>query len=296
MNRFLVIGAGLIGKAIIKHHIELGDKIYWMDNESNSYLDYTTIPGERVSINIDLPYFLKYYVDIISIQASLVSVGLSTEQPQLFLDSNIAVVSKVIQAVKDCGKKIKIIHSSSMGVYGEPTILPTSESHYINPINIYGVSKAAQEEALRVASSLYNLDIIALRYFSVHGEELSIDNPNTGIINFMTNQAKTGTIIINDNGLQTRDIIDVRDVANAHYLACTKDLKGFNTINIGSGKSYALKSIAQMIDNKATIVCTGIKRPGDIVASKADISKAKALLNWRPLISLEHMIEEYKMA
>lgn len=295
--KLLVIGAGLIGKEIIKYHIDRGDEVFWLDNESNQYLNYANIPGERLGQNIDLAWFLKFNSAVVSIQASLVSIGQSTANPQRFLNENIGIVSKIIQACKDSGRLCRIIHSSSMGCYGEPTLLPTPETHQFNPISFYGVSKAAQEAALKAAHIAYGMAITNLRYFSVHGKDLSLDNPNTGILNFMVKQAKTGRIEINDTGLQTRDIIDVRDVAAAHYLAVHRELPDYSSMNIGTGQFHTLKLVAEMIRTKMgkdiEIFCNGKKRVGDIISSQADITLAKSLLGWEPQITLAQMVDEY---
>lgn len=292
--QILVIGnLGLIGSAICKRHLEAGDKVFGIDTKVNSYINYKNIEGvEQLHPGTDISWFLKFNDAIVSNQASLVSVPQSLEQPYKYLTENVKVVAEIIEACKNSGRYVKIIHSGSMSIFGEPTLVPTPETHALNPCNIYGASKLMQHETLKVATKLYDIDVTVLNYWTVHGREL-VDTPNTGVLNFMRKQVlETGTITINGDGNQYRDIIDVTDVAEAHLKASRSVLGAFQAINIGTGVAHKLKDIAALMGAK--VVCNGIVRPGDIYASRADITVARTLLNWEPKVTLDQMIKEYK--
>ena len=307
-NKILITGGrGLIGQAIAKKHIEMGDEVYLYDNHSNPYIDYT-LPffGEEININIDLSTFIGHNIDIVSHQAAFVSMIESQTKITKYIDNNITITSKLLQAVFNnylaTGHKPKLIYASSMGFYEHmEEDKPQPESYKLQAHSFYGISKQACEDMFRVMSELYAISCVSMRYHSVFSySENSKNMPNmiTGVFNVFANQIiNNNQVVICEDGLQTRDLIHADDIAEAHYKACTIDTGLYSILNIGTGKSTTLKYIAEEMVKRLKPDCpityTGIKRQGDIRYSKADISKAKSVLGWEPKIMIDEAIERY---
>ena len=93
---------------------------------------------------------------------------------------------------------------------------------------------------------------------------------------------------ITGDGSQKRDFVHVYDVARANIAAIRYKAKKFDFFNIASGKNYSVKRIADLISDKQRHIPP---RQGEAKLTLADISKAKTLLNWEPLISLEEGVK-----
>ena len=330
MNILVTGGYGLIGQAIVKKHISEGDTVYVWDNRSNPYVDYNNVQGiDLYSTHGNLYSAIKDYdFDIISIQASKVGVGESQYKPGEYLMNNLSCVTEIIQACVDLNKfPKKIMFAGSMGPYGEGEYLSKElepwypYNKYIrdnmeqelyfgkglsldetinkNPVSFYALSKMFQEQTLELFSKLYNVPVISLRYFSVYGNMQNPNNPYTGMLSIIANKILNSDVIeLNEDGLQTRDLIHCDDIADIHNIIC-KNKTGcmFYSYNIGTGQSITLKELAEkMIDYTnctKKLVFNNKVRKGDIKHSCANISKIKQMYNWEPKIKLEDSIKEY---
>jgi UDP-glucose 4-epimerase len=139
-------------------------------------------------------------------------------------------------------------------------------------------------------SEIYGLETVCPRYFNVYGE----GQPSTGayasvIATFLALKKENKPLTIVGDGNQTRDFVNVSDVAEANFLAATSPRVGKGeSINIGTGKKYSVKEIAKIIGGPTAFLPPRIE-PKD---SLADISLAKFLLGWKPKIELEKGLKE----
>lgn len=294
---------GLIGQAIAKKHIENGDNVYLYDVQANSFNDYSNYVGRDITASYegDFKSILKTLKpNIISHQAALVGVGQSQYNIRKYVDYNIGFTGYMLQSLLESGyKPDKIIHAGSMGPYGDAKRGErVFETESQNPQSVYAVTKQAQENLLRVFSDAYGVNTISLRYFSVYGTEQNPLNPYTGVLSVIANQClNSDKIEIFDDGSQTRDLIHIDDVANAHYLASLSDIPGFMAMNIGTEQYTSMMSIAIKIRNmlapEKEIIADGKHRKGDIMHMRANTSRARKLLNWSPEHKLEQDILDY---
>ena len=277
-------GCGLIGQEIAKRYYNEGWNTYIWDNKSNPYIDYTD--DKLVGYNIFDIYDGSLFAlldnvkfDVISNQASLVSVGESQYQIQKYMDNNIGIVSELMQAMIDTNNFPEFLfHASSMGIYGDTLISEDCsllEDSVKIPASFYGISKHCQEEMFRVFSDLYNVKTIALRYFSVYGN-INPLNPLTGIISVIVNKFLNSDVVeLNDDGGQTRDFVHAEDISNLHYSLMNKPeviSSNFNFFNVCTGGSHSLKEIAYYIkgvlQSNKEIVFNNKTRKGDIYYSR----------------------------
>jgi UDP-glucose 4-epimerase len=226
--------------------------------------------------------------------AAKISVPESVEKPDFYYLNNVTGTKNVIEAAEKNGVK-KIIFSSSAAVYGEQSIKVT-EDLSLNPLSPYAQNKIDGEELLKNSQ----ISSVALRYFNVYGPGQS--DAYAGVItHFIKRALNNEDITIFGDGNQKRDFIFVTDIAAANKAALDVPDQGHDVFNIGNGKEISITDLAKLIievSGSTSKIVYADPRPGDIVYSCADISKAQNKLKWQPTVSLEEglrrTIESYR--
>ena len=203
----------------------------------------------------------------------------------------------------------RIVFSSTAATYGEPEYIPIDEKHPQNPINPYGNSKLMVEKIMDDYSKAYDLRSIRLRYFNVAGADTNNrvgewHNPETHLIpNILKSTfsgGKTFELYGNDydtkDGTCVRDYINVEDLASAHLLALEYLKNGGETnyFNLGTKNGDTVKEVfsaCEKITGQEIPVNMQPRREGDPASLVADNSKAKSILGWTPIHSLEESIK-----
>ena len=182
---------------------------------------------------------------------------------------------------------------------GRPlTPIATDEEKPVDLASIYALTKYMQERAVLIFAEAYKRQAVALRLFNVFGPGQALSNPYTGVLaNFGSRLANGQRPMVFEDGEQRRDFVHVKDVAMAFRLALEKPQADGHVINVGSGNSYAISEVAEMLasalgvpDLKPEIV--GKLRSGDIRNCFADTSKAAELLGFKPRHLLENSMDE----
>jgi dTDP-L-rhamnose 4-epimerase len=138
----------------------------------------------------------------------------------------------------------------------------------------------------------YGIPTVALRFFNVFGTRQALSNPYTGVLAiFASRLMNDRPPLIFEDGLQQRDFVSVEDVAEACCLALESDRAPGHALNVGSGRAYTIRDVAEMLSGilgKAIEpdVC-GKYRVGDIRHCFADITRAREVLGYRPRVMLE---------
>jgi len=174
---------------------------------------------------------------------------------------------------------------------------PTAETKPLLPTSIYAINKRDHEEMVLAVGAAYGIPAVALRFFNVFGERQALSNPYTGVAAiFASRLLNDRAPIIFEDGNQTRDFIDVRDVARACLLAVTKDGADGRTLNIGTGTPTSVREVAAVI---ATGLGKQIEpevvnqyRAGDIRHCYGDTRLAEELLGFRAEIPFELGMED----
>lgn len=175
---------------------------------------------------------------------------------------------------------------------------PTTENCMIKPNSIYGLTKYFQEQAIMITSTSLNIPCVALRYQNVYGPGQSLSNPYTGILSiFSTRILQDKPINIFEDGKESRDFVYIDDVVEATIAAIKNEKANYNSINIGTCIATDVITVAQTLaknyNKDADITITGQFRKGDIRHNFADITKAKALLDFEPKVSFEEGIKHF---
>ena len=292
--RILVTGgAGFIGSHLVDRLIKENHKVLVIDN-------LTTGKKENVNpqadfYNLDICDFEKIKplfenIDFVFHLAAIPRVPVSVEDPIGTSKVNILGTINVFKAAIEAKVK-RIIFASSSSVYGNQEKLPFKEDMKPNPISPYALQKLVGEQFAKLFTKLYGIPIISLRYFNVYGPRIDFNSDYSLVIGkFLKQKAEGKPLTIFGDGEQTRDFCYIDDVVDATIKAMESEkLKGGEVINIGSGKSYSINYLADLIGGKKEYLAP---RKGDVKHTQADITLAKKLLAWQPKISFEEGLKK----
>jgi dTDP-L-rhamnose 4-epimerase len=170
--------------------------------------------------------------------------------------------------------------------------VPTPEWKAPSLTSVYALSKYDQERLCLMVGRAYGIETVALRFFNVFGTRQSLSNPYTGVLAIFAARLLNGHApLIFEDGLQRRDFVSVDDVVQACRLALDVPAAAGGAFNVGSGRSYTIRDVAEMLSGilGRTIepdIC-GKYRVGDIRHCFADISQARHVLGYEPRVALE---------
>ncbi len=171
--------------------------------------------------------------------------------------------------------------------------VPTPESKATSLSSIYALTKFDQERMCLMIGRTYGIPAVALRFFNVYGPFQALSNPYTGVLAIFSARLLNGKRpLINEDGNQQRDFVNVADVARACRLALEVDGAGNQVFNIGSGQPITILQVAQRIAQvlgKTSLhpQITNRYRAGDIRHCFADITRAQQVLGYAPQVSFE---------
>jgi dTDP-L-rhamnose 4-epimerase len=174
---------------------------------------------------------------------------------------------------------------------------PTSESKPLRPTSIYAVGKRDQEEMVLCVGAAYGIPSVALRFFNVYGVRQALSNPYTGVAAiFASRLLNNRPPLVFEDGKQTRDFVDVRDVARCCELALTSAGADGQTVNVGTGTPTTVLAVARVIaDGLGRAVDPQIVqqyRAGDIRHCYADTTLAGQLLGFQAEIAFERGMQD----
>ena len=174
--------------------------------------------------------------------------------------------------------------------------LPTDEGKPLRPRSIYAITKRDQEEMCMQIGKAYGISTVALRYFNVYGPGQSLSNPYTGVCAIFSSRVKAGKPpLIYEDGKQTRDFVNVKDVVAANILAMKRRSMVQGCFNVGTGTPTSILDVAETIlgiyNSDLKPMITGQYRAGDIRHCYADISSIRSQ-GFKPRFSLEAGMRE----
>lgn len=291
-------GAGFIGSNTVDYLLAQGHRVRVLDNlstgkKANLNLKHPNLEfkcGDVRDMKV-LPKALDGVTHVLHLAAQ-VSGSLSVENPRETFDINTCGFMCLIDAIRIINPKIRLVHASSAGVYGNPEVIPCKEEHARKccTLSPYALSKLYDEQCGELYHRLYKMPVLALRYFNVFGPRQDPKSVYSGVISkFLCSGIEDNKIVVYGDGKQTRDFIAVHDVVRANYLALISRYSG--VINIGTGKRISILCLIKTIEgilNCKFNVQFKAHRKGDVRYSVADINKAKEYLHFDP----EHTLKQ----
>lgn len=307
-NTYLVTGgAGFIGGHLTHKLVELGHTVRVIDNLSTgkrSNLDevidrITFIEGDIA--DADTVTEAVKGVDYVLHQAALPSVPRSVKDPLTTDLNNTRGTLMLLIAARDAKVK-RVVQACSSSAYGDTPTLPKVETMKRAPLSPYACSKAAGEMYGCAFHTTYGLEYVGLRYFNVFGPRQDPSSQYAAVIpKFITAYIKGEPPTVFGDGTQSRDFAFIDNVIQANLKACTaKDAPG-KIFNIACGERVDLLGV---LDQLAQIFGKRIEphfdphRAGDVKHSLADITLAREILGYEPLIKfaegLRRTVEWYR--
>ncbi len=288
-------GTGFIGSHLTERLVKQGDVVTVLDNLNTGKIENLKSVSKKINfVQNDIRDFevlrsLMKNVDGIFHQAAMASVQDSFRIPEKFHDVNVNGTENIFKIAKEFG--IKVVYASSSSVYGNTSILPTTESDEKRPINPYAKTKL-EKDKLAEQYAKNGLKVIGLRYFNVFGPRQSKEY--AGVIKLFLERIQQGLPpLVNGDGLQIRDFVYVDDAVNANILSMESDID-FEFFNIGTGTTISILDLANMIIKFSGLKIKPIHRPalpGDVRATQADITKVKTMLKWKPTTSIQDWLK-----
>ena len=290
-------GAGFIGSHVVDRLVKDGYAVRVIDDLSTGRLD--NIKGHLSSGRVDFvkgdirdASLVRKRLDGVSMVvhlAALTSVPFSVENPDLTFDVNLLGTLNLLRSSIEA-RVDRFVFVSSCAVCGDPEFLPVNEEAPTNPISPYAESKLVAERYCLGFNERQLLRSVVLRFFNVYGPRQGMNDYSGVITRFIDRTRHKLPLVIYGDGSQTRDFVNVHDVAEA-VLASMKSSKVEGEVfNIGSGKPTTINELAKTVLELAGVdlkICYENSRAGDIKDSYADISKAKKFLGYEPKVSLK---------
>jgi UDP-glucose 4-epimerase len=327
MAKILVTGGtGFIGSHTIVDLIENGYEVISIDNFARSttiaLAGIEKITGKKIkNYTVDLKNFdetravFQENTDIDGIIhfAAYKAVGESVEEPIRYYENNMFGLINLLKCVQEFGVP-NFVFSSSCTVYGNPDVIPVTESTAIKPAESpYGATKQMGEVVIRDFSKVVNTNTILLRYFNPVGAhpscligELPVGKPQNLVpaitqtaIGKLPKMWVHGSDYPTKDGSCVRDYIHVSDIAHAHTLAIQYLMDGKNetkcdVFNLGTGDGVSVLEAIHTFEEVSNLKLNyeiGPRRAGDVVAIYANNDAAVTKLGWKIKYGIKEMMD-----
>ena len=309
MNILITGGAGFIGSTLADKLLKIeSNNVIVIDNFNDYYspklkeknikhnLDnknYKLYRGDICDKNLLSKIFEENQIDVVVHIAASAGVRPSIENPLSYVKNNIEGTVNIVEVMKRKNVQ-RIVFASSSSIYGNCKEEIFSEDLKVSePISPYAASKSACEQFLYTYSKLFDIQVVALRFFTVFGPR---QRPDLAIRKFIDLIKENKPIPVYGDGTTIRDYTYVDDIVDGIISAINYNDTPYEIINLGGGAPVSLnqmiETIEKVLNKKATIEHLPMQ-PGDVSKTAADITKAKKLLNYNPKTSFKEGIIKF---
>tara|TARA_B100001250_G_C19815634_1_gene798176 strand:- start:2772 stop:3761 length:990 start_codon:yes stop_codon:yes gene_type:complete len=220
--------------------------------------------------------------------AGIADIVPSIVTPKSYIDTNFTGTINILEAMRKYKVK-KIIYAASSSCYGITKKKAIDEKYKISTMYPYSFSKYIAEQAIIHWSKVYKTNFISLRLFNVFGPRSRTTGAYGAVMGvFLKQKLSNMPFTVVGNGKQTRDFINVEDVASAFIKGAFSNIKN-RVYNVGTGKPQSINYLTKLLNGKKVFIP---RRPGEPYYSKANISKIKKELKWKPKITFENGVKE----
>ena len=293
MAHYLVTGgAGFIGSHLTEELVRRGERVRVVDSLiTGKRHNLAHIPHvEFIEGDLADPAVAQRAVagiDYVLHQAAIPSVPRSVQDPMTSHRANVDASLNVLIAARDAGVK-RVVYAGSSSAYGNAPTLPKIETMPAAPLSPYALQKFMAEEYCRLFTQLYGLETVTIRYFNVFGPRQDPSSPYSGVISLFISALVEGRqpTVYGDGG-HTRDFTYVANVVDGVLRACTAPAASGEVINVATGGRISLNDLFTTLRNLLGARVEPIyaePRAGDVRDSQADISKARRILGYEPIV------------
>jgi len=325
MNVLVTGVAGFIGAALAKALLDRGDNVIGIDN-LNDYYDVNLKLSRLAEIESHKSFsFLKMDIsnrekiqslfeinkfDAVVNLAAQAGVRYSIENPAAYIDSNLVGFANILEGCRQ-QKVANLVYASSSSVYGANKEYPFNEDHSVNhPVSLYAATKKSNELMAHSYSSLYDMSVTGLRFFTVYGPS---GRPDMAPFLFTDKILRDEEIQVFNNGEMFRDftyiddivtgIIDVIDKPatknenwNPEEPQASTSYCAYRILNIGNDKPTKLMDFVKAIElasGKQAKIDFKPMQPGDVVGTAASIVKLNAVNGFKPKTDINEGIQNF---
>jgi UDP-glucose 4-epimerase len=289
-------GAGFIGSHLVDLLLKKNFKVRVVDNLSGGRLEninqhrnnknflFKKLDINEMSINEKIFKDTSYIFHL----AGKGDIIPSIENPLNYMMTNVIGTTKVLENCRN--QKIKkFVYAASSSCYGLAKT-PTNEDHKISPEYPYALSKLMGEQACFHWSKVYKIPTISIRIFNAYGPRVKTSGVYGAVFGvFFKQKLENKPLTLVGNGLQKRDFLNVKDVANAFYMSAISKRKN-EVYNLGSGSPKKILDLIKLLGTNKVVKLP--KRPGEPDCTWADTKKIKRQINWKPNISFKNGVNE----
>jgi len=236
--------------------------------------------------------FSDPHFDAIIHLAAKAGVRPSLNEPRVYAEVNINGTMNLLDLAERNGIK-KFVFGSSSSVYGPAATPPFDEDAPLAPISPYAATKASGEMLAHTYSHLYGMQIVCLRFFTVYGAR---QRPDLAIHKFARLIANGSPVPVFGDGLAERDFTYIDDILQGVMAAIEYDATPFEVINLGESQTITVNRMIELLEEalgQKAIIERRPPQPGDMPLTHADITKAKSLLDYRPVTPIEAGIKKF---
>jgi nucleoside-diphosphate-sugar epimerase len=223
-------------------------------------------------------------------QAAIPSVPRSVEDPVTSNRANIDASLNLLVAARDAGVR-RVVYAGSSSAYGNSETLPKVETMPTAPLSPYALQKLVVEQYCQLFTTLYGFETVTIRYFNVFGPRQDPSSPYSGVISlFISALCEGRRPTIFGDGEQTRDFTYVANVVDGVLRACHTPSASGEVINVATSGRISLNQLFETVRRQVGSQLEPIystPRAGDVRDSQADISKARRLLGYTPIVSFD---------
>lgn len=306
--RTLITGAaGFIGHNIVKRLLAEGHDVVGIDSFTDYYdvslkrsniADIRAVSPEFRFIEDDLRtmdlFEVLQDIDVVFHQAGQPGVRKSWgEEFRTYIDQNIAVTQRLLEAAKATGKLTRFVYASSSSIYGDAERFPTPEEATPAPVSPYGVSKLAAEHLCTLYGKNFGVPTVSLRYFTVYGPG---QRPDMAFTRFLRAAASDLEISLYGTGEQIRDFTFVTDIVDANMRAAFISTTPGSVYNVAGGSSVSVNEVLATIKDLSgsTLRIKHLEGAnGDVFRTGGSTEAILRDLDWKPTVTLNDGLQRH---
>src|SRR5436190_13089122 len=301
MANYLVTGgAGFIGSHLAEELARRGEHVRVVDNLiTGKRQNLAHVPSaefiEGDLADLEVARRAVQGIDYVLHQAAIPSVPRSVQDPITSNRANIDASVNILVAARDAGVK-RLVYAGSSSAYGDTPTLPKVETMATAPLSPSALQKLVAEQYCQMFTTLYGLETVTTRYFNVFGPRQDPSSPYSGVISlFISALCEGRQPKIYGDGEHTRDFTFVANVVDGVLKACHAPKASGEVINVATGGRISLNHLFNTV--RDLVGATGeptyaAPRAGDVKDSQADISKARELLGYAPIVTFEEGLKQ----
>jgi len=310
MKNFLITGgAGFIGSHLVDRLLASNVERITVVDDFNDFYN-PSIKRDNIREHLKDPRYSIHEIDIrdaaaleqvfkgsnfdcVVHLAARAGVRPSLSEPQLYTETNINGTVNLLELARQHNIK-QFVFGSSSSVYGINAKVPFSEDDPIRqPISPYAATKGAGELLCHTYSHLYGLRCVCLRFFTVYGPR---QRPDLAIHKFAKLISQHKPIPVFGDGTTRRDYTYIDDIIDGVTAAIDYDKSNYEVINLGESRTVELRELISLLEKELdthAIIERQPPQPGDVPQTFADVSKARALLNYQPKTQIEEGLRRF---